>query len=433
MNSVSTVVAAPVVKKHVGAIHIKNDLSFLQRKAYNVLLANAYPDLGDLKVLTHEIPVKELAELAGFNSKNVGYLKGALEEMVTKKLNWNIVDESGKSEWGVSTALASAVIKDGICSYSYSAHLRAKLNNPEYYAPLNILIQNSFSSGHALALYENCVRFVGVRQTPVFSLELFRDLIGVGDNASYDEFKVLNKAVIQPAMKEVNTHSDIVLDLEMRKENRRVVGVKFSIQSNPQGALAMDTPFTFNEVLQQRLMEFFCLTEKQAKETLVAHSEERIQSVMKYVEERYEHGRVKQGKIAPYFLKVVKDGDIAVNESGFDRVKRETAASKKAAVQVTATQAQMRDQAKSDFIAERNAAVREYYVALPDDARAQMDARFAQALEQNQLLFAMWKKSGIKSKAVETAFVDFVAKEFLPGFDEALCKRYEELGIAVAG
>jgi len=427
MNTLSTAVAAPVVNKHVGAIHIKNDISLLQRKVYNVLLANAYAELGNPQVLVHSMPVRELAELAGFNSKNVSYLKSALEEMVTKKLNWNIVDETGKSEWGVSTALASAVIKDGICSYAYSPHLREKLHNPKYYAPLNILIQSSFSSGHALALYENCVRYVGIRQTPVFSLELFRDLMGVGDNASYDDFKVLNKAVIKPAIKEVNTISDITLDVEMRKENRRVVGLKFTIASNPQAALAMEAPHSFNAELLARLAEFFCLTEKQAKEVLVTHSEERILAVMKYVEDRYTLGKVKQGKIAPYFLKVVKDGDIAPQESAFDREKRESSKAKKASVDA----GEARDRARAELVAERYAAVRQYWEALAEAQRDELNAGFAEVLTQNPMLFAMWKKSGTKSKAVETEFCNFLGSKCLPDFDVAFATRCQELGIPV--
>lgn len=428
MKLVPTTAAAPVVNKHVGAIHIKNDISLLQRKVYNVLLSNAYAELGNPQVLVHSMSVRELAELAGFNSKNVGYLKSALEEMVTKKLNWNIVDESGKSEWGVSTALASAVIKDGMCSYAYSPHLREKLHNPKYYAPLNILIQSSFSSGHALALYENCVRYVGVRQTPVFSLELFRDLMGVGDNASYDDFKVLNKAVIKPAMKEVNTISDITVDVEMRKENRRVVGLKFTIASNPQGALAIEAPHTFNNELVARLSEFFCLTDKQAKDVLVTHSEERILAVMKYVEDRYTQGKVKQGKIAPYFLKVVKDGDIAPQESAFDRAKQDASKSKKANVDA----GEARDRVRAELVTERYAAVRAYWDGLSEAEREQENGEFAQVLLQNPLLHAMWKKNGTKSKAVETEFCNFLAAKFLPDFDIAFATRCQELSISAA-
>lgn len=39
--------------------------------------------------------------LAGFDSKNVKYLKDALEDMVTTKIMWDIIDANGKTS-GVS-------------------------------------------------------------------------------------------------------------------------------------------------------------------------------------------------------------------------------------------------------------------------------------------------------------------------------------------
>ena len=160
-------VLAPSVRKHAGAIHIKNDISCLQRKAWNVLLHNAYDDFPDVNLQLHTIPVRDLMDLAGFDSKNVKYLKDALEDMVTTKIKWDIIDHQGKSDWGVTTALASASIKDGICSYAYSPQLRTKLYNPEFYARIDLLIISRFSSGHALALYENCARYRAINQTPI--------------------------------------------------------------------------------------------------------------------------------------------------------------------------------------------------------------------------------------------------------------------------
>ena len=414
--------ALEVVKKNIGAIHIKNDISCLQRKVWNVLLSNAYEELPDVRAVTHSITVRDLMGLSGFNSKNVGYLKDALEDMVTTKLNWNIIDERGKTEWGVSTALASATIKDGICSYAYSPHLREKLYNPEYYAPLNILILSSFSSGHALALYENCVRYRGINQTPIFSVELFRDLIGVGENSSYDDFKVLNKAVIKPALKEVNTVSDIKIDVEMKKEKRRVVGLKFTIQDNAQATLPMEAPHTFNVAILTKLQEYFCLTEKQAKEVMVTHSEDRIVAVMQYVEKRYTEGKVRQGKIAPYFLKVVKDGDINVAESAFDLAKRESENKKKLVANAATEQEQIRTQ----LMQERREKIRSYYAQLSDDERTQLNADFSEVLSSNTLLFGFWRKDGIKSKAVETEFYGFIGKKILPTFESALEARLKE-------
>lgn len=406
-----------IVKKNAGAIHIKNDISCLQRKVWNVFLLNAYEELANPRIAIHQIKVSELMKLTGFDSKNIGYLKEALEDMVTTKLTWNIIDDAGKAEWGVSAALASATISGGICSYAYSPHLRPMLYNPEFYARIDILILSRFSSGHALALYENCLRYRNIHQTPYLSIEIFRDLIGVGQNASYDDFKVLNRAVIKPALKEVNSISDITLDIEMKRERRKVIAVKFLIQENMQESLPIEATHTFDSIILNRLLDQFCLTEKQAKEAMVTHSEDRIQAVMKYVEDRYKTGKVKIGKITPYFLKVLRDGDIKIGESSFDREKKEEQLKRDSIKHAAETEEQL----KSKFMRLRNDKIKSYLENLSIEERTKLDSEFGEYLRSNNhSLLPKWRRDGINSKILETVFYSFVGNELLPPFDADL-------------
>lgn len=408
MNHLQVSSNSGVIKKNTGAIHIKNDISCLQRKVWNVLLKNAYEELSDTRIATHHIRVRDLCELAGFDSKNISYLKEALEDMVTTKLTWNIIDESGKSEWGVSAALASAVIRDGICSYSYSHHLREKLYNPEFYAKIDIFILRRFASGHALALYENCVRYLGVRQSPAWSLEIVRDLLGVGSNASYNDFKVLNRAVIKPAIQEINTVSDIHIAVEMMREKRKVVGVKFLIESSAQEALQIEAP-QFNDELLKELQDKFCLTEIQAKEILAMHSEDKVHRVMNYVEGQYLAGSVR--KIAPYFLKVIKDGDVNLGESAIEKKKKDDA-----------NQASKEQQKRAEFddkIRKFKSSRRERLVAhvgsMDQETFEALKAEFELHLKQTNLtILPYWKKHGMESKLAANAFYAFAEKKYLP-------------------
>jgi replication initiator protein len=219
-----------LLKKHVAAIHIKNTLSFLQRKIGNILLVNAYDNL--LTKDVHTIRVRELAQMAGYESDDYQILKDSLTALVETTLEWNILNAE-EEEWGISTMLAQAEIKKGICYYAYSPTLRQKLYNPEIYARINLAIQRKFSSGPALALYENCGRYVGVGSTGKWPLEKVKSLVGISEN-EYKEFKDLNKWVIKPGIQQVNKNSDILLKVEYYRERRRVVALKFRVQENPQ-------------------------------------------------------------------------------------------------------------------------------------------------------------------------------------------------------
>jgi len=146
------------VIKHSAAVHIQNNITLLQRRSWNVLLANAYDELPTEE--EHHIAVKDLARMLDFDSKNDNYLKEALEALVGCKVKWNVLDKDGEEEWGVTTLLAQAKIRRGICTYAYSPELRRRLHNPRMYARINLGMQNKFESRHAQALWELCVDYL---------------------------------------------------------------------------------------------------------------------------------------------------------------------------------------------------------------------------------------------------------------------------------
>ena len=178
----------PYLYKHVATIHKSNSLSLLQNKISNALYFNAYNDLKTKEF--HVITIKELCDFLNYKGHNYEEIKQALRGLISTVIEWNmlqdekIVDEN----WTASTALASASLKrGGICEYSYSYHMRQLLSDPVMYATINMSYQANFRSKYGLALYENCTRFVNVKQTPWFDLHFFRQLMGLEEN-KYSEF-----------------------------------------------------------------------------------------------------------------------------------------------------------------------------------------------------------------------------------------------------
>ena len=112
------------------AIQIQSKITHLQRRAWNVLLANAYNELPTQDI--HRVSVTELAESLSFNSHNEEYLKETLEALVDCTVKWNILEKDKEVEWGVASLLANAKIRDGICTYSFAPELRYKLYNPSH-------------------------------------------------------------------------------------------------------------------------------------------------------------------------------------------------------------------------------------------------------------------------------------------------------------
>lgn len=225
----------PSVKKNVAAIHVSGKLTLLQRKLSNVLLLNAYDHL--VTRAKHQIDARTLCMMVGYNSNDMETLKASLRSLAETTAEWDMLGADGQHEWGVSALLSYAKLKGGICEYAYSPALAEKLHDPKVFALINLNIQRRFTSGHALALYENCYRFVRTGSTGWWPIDLFRRLMGVDGSVYYESFKHLNAKVIKPAVKEVNKTSNILLEPEFRKMGRQVSELRFKIRENPQLAM----------------------------------------------------------------------------------------------------------------------------------------------------------------------------------------------------
>ena len=133
-------------------------------------------------------------------------MKEILEALVDCKVKWNVLDKDKEEEWGIAVLLASADIKNGVCTYGFAPHLRLKLHNPRIYAKLNLRLQNRFKSQYALILWEVCFDYFDADrdqgETPFIS--------GLKGSENFWESKVMsiqrsaifNRAVIKPALKD---------------------------------------------------------------------------------------------------------------------------------------------------------------------------------------------------------------------------------------
>jgi hypothetical protein len=273
------------VKKNVAAIHVSGKLTLLQRKLSNVLLLNAYDTL--VHKHSHAIDARTLCTMIGYNSNDMETLKQSLRGLVETSAEWDMLDENGQQEWGVSSLLSYAKLKGGVCEYAYSAALAEKLHDPKVFALINLNIQRRFTSGHALALYENCYRFVRTGSTGWWPLELFRRLMGVNDSAYYEVFKHLNAKVIKPAVAEVNKTSNIIVTAETRKMGRSVTEIRFKIAKNPQLSILDldDGEGVRKEPVYEKLLEQG-VSDRLARQWIKEHGSAHISEKIDYVSER---------------------------------------------------------------------------------------------------------------------------------------------------
>lgn len=367
------------------------------------------------------------------------------------KIKWNVLDRDGEEEWGVSSFLAQAVTKGGVCRYAYPPELRRKLFNPEIYARINLSVQERFGSSYALALYENCVRFRKVGTTGWIDLDQWRDLLGV-EEGQYEQFKYLNRDVLKPAVKEVNGFSDIRVKMETKRQSRRIVALKFSIKENPQlmlelegqgrqaarsfGAKALPDPRSMAPGPDQLLG--FGLTEAQALDVSTEFDAARITGNLDYVEAELERGRAIKNvpaftldAIRTDYRKSAVQGETEVERTvkRKQQAKEERAAKKQAAArrreeEEAARRAQAEEEARRQE-EERAARLDAAWAALGADEQARIEQRaVARMREEIPFVYNMYQRERAKGKSGET--LSIVVRSTLRGF------RYDALEEATA-
>jgi plasmid replication initiation protein len=99
------------------------------------------------------------------------------------------------------------------------------------------------TSVYSARLYELIIQWKTAGKTPVFELNNFRDQLGIGVN-EYQRMHHFKARVLELAVDEINTKTDITVDYEQHKKGRVITGFSFKFkQKKPkQAEIATETP-----------------------------------------------------------------------------------------------------------------------------------------------------------------------------------------------
>ncbi|MEM1244307.1 MAG: replication initiation protein [Pseudomonadota bacterium] len=406
------------LKKHVATIHCSNSLSLLQRKISNALLFHAYPHL--LEQEEYKITVTTLCKIIGYYGHNYEVIKSALRELISTVIEWNVIDETRQSEdWTASTILASVHIKAGECYYAYSPRMKKLLYSPTMYGKINLIIQAKFKSSYGLALYENCVRYQGLKATRWFEYDVFRHLMGV-PKQKYQVFRDFKKRVLDKSIDELNTYSNLIVDVEIKRQGRKVIALRFNLKERGKkhrlGKILEtknDLAKTDNQLINQ-LVSQFRLQEKQIGKLLNTYQSNQIKTAIDFT---FQHPHWIKGKIknpAGFLISVLRGEIISnVNYQVTNRSIPEKNLNKELATK------QAYDQLVKTM-------VNEAYENLTQKVKIQQQQEFINDLKQggNHFILQRFQKNGFADEMVQANFRNFLMNYYatllpkLPSLEE---------------
>jgi len=279
-----------VLIKHVAAVHINNVLTLNQRKIANILLKNAYAYLN--KGPWHTISVRDLLNQLGWkeSSKSTEMLKIDLKTLNTVQLEWNILNADKKHVWGVTTFLADAKIENGIIRYSYSLALQEMLYNPNIYTKLNLYVQRLFKTKYALILWEFiwCELSKNKNIDEIFqdvSVDDLKKIFGIENKKSYETFKRINQKILGPALEEINTKSDIRIDIELCRNGKKVDKIRFTIKK-----VKERKPEIFDDNMSI-LSRILGISHEQVQNDILVYGKDRVDSALSYTTKQIDDGK----------------------------------------------------------------------------------------------------------------------------------------------
>ncbi|MGV7029341.1 replication initiation protein RepM, partial [Acinetobacter baumannii] len=92
---------------------------------------------------------------------------------------------------------------------------------------------SGLTTAYAVRLYELLIAWRSTGKTPVIELSDFRQKLGVLET-EYSRMHDFKKRVLDPAIKNVNEHTDITIKVEQHKTGRSITGFSFKFKQKQQ-------------------------------------------------------------------------------------------------------------------------------------------------------------------------------------------------------
>ena len=408
-----------VLKKHVGLIHCENKLTLIQRKICNILLFNALDQIHDQD--THDIPIKKLCSLVGYNSNDSKLIKESVKTLISTVMEWNLLEDNkflndeiypeDVITWNASSLLAGASIKKGMIYYSYSPQMRSVLSSLDIYGRINLFVQAKFNSSYSLVLYENCVRFKNIKQTSWFSIDLFRSLMGIPEG-KYRSFKELKRNVINVAINEINQKADICIEAKFKRTERSITAVQFLINDNENYKPSFKKISRLNDdqakpkqisLFTETLVSEFKLSKKQVEEIINTYSHE-------YVLEKINLVKSKKNvdHLGAYLLSALKqdykDSQTKIVNAQSKVIENSYLREAKNANEIVSL--------RNKYMSYKLKIYRDFVLQQTESIQSHINEKFEQYLTVNSQVFRLYKKSGFSSPFVMSDFLNFIEDKF---------------------
>lgn len=217
-----------LVVKHNDLIQkTRFSLSVQEQKIILYCISKLKPDDEDFKRYT--VDLKSLCNICGIEEQGKNYLNFRKNIEEIKKASFYLKLFNGKNayiDW-----LIGVEYDDDNLGFSFSFDNRLKpylLQLQKSFTAYELANVLNFKSKYSIRLYELLKSFA-YRKNATFSLEQLKELLMIGNK--YKQYKYFRTEVLEKAVKEINTFTDIRVSYTPHRENRKITELDFLIES----------------------------------------------------------------------------------------------------------------------------------------------------------------------------------------------------------
>lgn len=236
----------PTLKTPQELIHIQHRITLRQYK-YWILMLRAYREAYETGAGVgqdgyYALPISVVADRMGYRPSN-NELRADLEAIRKEPIIYNALSKDGTPAMRGAGFISTWQVSAGFIGFTLPEMLSRCVEQLDetdsIFHLLNWSVFSTFSGKHEANLYKLCKDYVGVRRTPQFTMEKFREYMGIGAR-EYPEFKALNRYVIADPIQRINESavSDITVDVQYQRHMRKVVSLQFLVQPKHQTSLS---------------------------------------------------------------------------------------------------------------------------------------------------------------------------------------------------
>lgn len=284
-----------------------SDVGLLARRVLNgaYFLAQHQPDAE-----IHTFDLRYFKWIINYaNSNNSLHLKRVIREAQKSAVQVNVIDLANPTEdnWVSVPMLGAAGIRKGQISFKIPSELRGQLRDPERYSLLSMRILAGFTSIYALELYERLSIFKSDGYSPWWHVDEFRELIKVDGLKSANDFRYFRRDIIQPAIDQINSISDIDVTLELRRTGRFYSHLRFSVTASRKHLLL--TSISASKELYEVLTGEFGLSDTELDEIAKNRDtwpDDRLREAIEFVRHRCATSKVLYP--SKYLMTAIRDG-----------------------------------------------------------------------------------------------------------------------------